>query len=114
MDKKEGIRQRLDALVHEIQELYKFLDADAPQLPTEASKQLAKGICLKCKKKISKKDQKKARRGCHDACYRQQNRRIKAGLITDDQLVREGLWAPKQDGGRPRADAPLADRDEKA
>lgn len=113
MDEKTAIKQRLEKLktdvLREISELYALLEEGVPHLPPEAIEQMAEGLCLRCKKRITKQDRPKVRRGNHDHCYRKNQRDIKSGLTTDDDLVKRGLWAPKKDGGRPRKDIPAND-----
>lgn len=111
MDYREAVRQRLNLISKEIAELYDLLDSATPTMPKTAIEQLADGICLYCKKRMTKADQAKAKRGCHPKCHRNNLRSIERGEETDEGLIAKGFWAPKSRGGRPRSrPADSADR----
>ncbi len=98
------IQSRINAIVAELQSLSNAIggSADSSAINSEATKKLSQGICFYCEKKLGK--QAKISRGCHSHCAQKIRRRIKEGKITDAEAVTTGLWAERQQGGRPVSD----------
>jgi hypothetical protein len=59
---------------------------------------IEKRICLVCGDPIPEVEVPS--RGCHRACYRQVNRRIKSGEFTDAEAITAGVLYYKLPGGR--------------
>lgn len=98
MEADKEIRERLNAVVREIEAIYSLIGKNEPKFPDEASQRLAAGICLECGKKLGKG--KSAKRGCHEACFRRQMRAIERGEFTDFEAIERGTLAPPAKGGR--------------
>lgn len=100
MSTQEEIKRRLALVVREVEAIYELIGAAEPEMPPAALQRLADRICLECGKKLKDKNVK---RGCHEACYRRQDRAIKANKYTDYDCIVAGTRATKQSGGRPAA-----------
>lgn len=97
---------RLDSLIHQLQLLRADVSAAAPKLPPEAEQLLASGKCLSCRLDLG---DARVIRGCHESCQKAIKRSIRAGELTEDQVIIRGLMTPRKDGGRPRILRPRLD-----
>jgi hypothetical protein len=89
-------------------ELLAIAERLAPQadvaIPKSASDKSAKGECLQGPEKAAP-----GRRGLCEKHYSQTNRRMKKGLVTEAELIAEGLLLPEGIGGRPTSGSPVDD-----
>ena len=99
----DTLKNALQKLILDAKKILEIVDAGEPTMPGDAARELAAGVCLRCKKKIAQKDKPRAKRGCHEKCYVANLRAIKAGNTTEIELIESGHFAPKSKGGRPPA-----------
>jgi hypothetical protein len=97
----DTLKNALQKLILDAKKILEIVNAGDPVMPGEAARELAGGICLRCKKKIAQKDKPRSKRGCHEKCYVANLRAIKAGNTTEIALIESGHMAPKSKGGRP-------------
>lgn len=91
-----------EKIISDASKMIETIDAGGPALPKEASQELAAGICLRCKKPMTKAEKKRKRRGCHERCYAANMRAIQRGETTEIALINNGHMKGREKGGRPK------------
>lgn len=107
MDAKE-IANRLLKVAKTIEDISRELTKGPAEMPAFAVERLEKEICLICHKPLSENPRERVR-GLHQSCSAALSRRIKAGDITEQEAIKEGLIAPAKKPGR-RKDSLIDER----
>ena len=87
----------LDAIAAKVAKLRAEVVATAPVENAQAQLRVAANLCTYCGEPLKKE---KPNRGAHSACYRKAMRRVETDMITDAQLVTDGLLLPQKRQGR--------------
>jgi hypothetical protein len=95
-----------NALRNLANEILALAERLAPQadvaIPKSARDKIAAGRCLQGDEKPAA-----GRRGLCDKHYQQTMRRVRAGKISEAELIAEGLLLPESPGGRKTSDSPV-------
>jgi hypothetical protein len=102
--KSSELVDRLKAIATLITSVITELEEGTPAAP-DLSAKVAARICVQCGRNVPESEQ--YRRGCCVADYDNSRRKIMAGLVTDQELVQAGLFAPRGIGTRSQNRTPL-------